>query len=92
VVRKRPEAKQAHHGWTSRPPQSTRVTSEGSQKAVKRRNAMFDFVGSHAAHWPRTSSAYYPESASATMRQVDLVAGGCEYIEMNYESEVSDII
>lgn len=53
---------------------------------------MFDFVGSHAAHWPRTSSAYYPESASATMRQVDLVAGGCEYIEMNYESEVSDII
>jgi len=50
VVRKRPEAKQARRGLTARPPQPTRVTSEGSQKAVKGRNAMLDFVGSHAAH------------------------------------------
>ena len=57
VVRKRPEAKQARHGLTARPPQPTRVTSEGSQKAVKGRNAMLDFVGSHAAHRSRTCRA-----------------------------------
>ena len=53
VVRKRPEAKQARRGLTARPPQPTRVTSEGSQKAVKGRNAMLDL----SVHTPLTGHA-----------------------------------
>ena len=92
VVRKRPEAKQARHGWTARPPQPTRVTSESSQKAAKGRNAMFDFVGSHAAHWSRTSSAHCPLAAT-NHETVDLVArttmGTC--ID-DYESKERDVL
>ena len=93
VVRKRPEAKQARRGLTARPPQPTRVTSEGSQKAVKGRNAMFDFVGSHAAHWSRTSSAHCPFVLdTATMRQVDLVARLARWLYSCIDDDESMVI
>ena len=92
MVRKRPEAKQARHGWTARPPQPTRVTSESSQKAAKGRNAMFDFVGSHTARWSRTCSAHCPLAAT-NHETVDLVArttmGTC--ID-DYESKERDVL